>query len=126
MDLGDEEDSLLDVFILEFEELMDIFKKSLKEIRKLNGDKKQAYQDIFRVFHTLKGDSGYFTEFGEFTKFATERCESLRYIDDETVNSGIMLNQLRIDYSRLSSALAALNKGNSMRAFRFKVFLKNY
>jgi len=117
---------LIDTFLLEFEELMDLYRKSLSEIRKPHGDHDQAYEDLFRIYHTLKGDAGYFPEFEDFTKFASHYCELLRPRDSSVKENDQLLRELSLNYSRLSTALAALKKGKSLQTFRFKLFLKNF
>ncbi|MHA2251403.1 MAG: Hpt domain-containing protein [Candidatus Kariarchaeaceae archaeon] len=117
---------LMNVFMIEFEELMENYEKALKELRKINGDRKNAYFEIFRVFHTLKGDSAYFEEFASFAKYASNLCEQFRNLPENMLEDPNLLTTARINYSRLSSAFYALNKGKSLRGFRFKVFLRNF
>ena len=118
---------LLDTFILEFGELLEIYMKALSDIRKFRGDKLSAYNNIFRVYHTLKGDAGFFgKEFEEFTKFASYHCELVRNADEETVKDMKLRQVLSVNYARLSSVFNTLSNGGSMKAFRFRVFLRNF
>ena len=120
------DEELLQVFYLEFEQLMDSYKEALKELRKIGGDRKKSFYEIFRVYHTLKGDSGYFPAFEEFTKFTKVVCEKVRDLPESRFHDEILIRNLRLNYSRLSSVLLAMNKGHNLRAFRFKMFLQNF
>jgi len=116
---------LVETFILEFEELMGLYASALKTLRKrggLNDAKKQAYADLFRIYHTLKGDSGYFPDFANFTSFATAYCERLRPLDDSVYTDDQLREEIRLNYSRLSSVLMALQKGRSLKSFSFNQF----
>lgn len=117
---------LIDTFILEFEELMELYKKALIELRRLRSDKVQALEDIFRVYHTLKGDAAYFDEFNEFVEFAKVFTERLRHPNQSMLEDEKLINEIRLNYSRLSGAFNALNTGKSLRSFRFKIFLRNF
>ncbi len=130
-ELGDGMDAelqneLIQTFILEFDELMDIYKDALKKMRSLRSNKVDALQDIFRVYHTLKGDAAYFDEFHEFVKFSSAFCDRLRNPNEEMLKDQILMRQISLNYSRLSSAFSALKKGNSLRALRFKILLRNF
>ena len=128
-ELSDEEfkKELLDTFVLEFGELLDIYRNSLSEIRRFKGNKLAAYKEIFRVYHTLKGDAGFFGgEFEEFTKFASFHCELVRNADEDTVKDMKLRQLLSVNYSRLSSAYNTLNNGGSLKAFRFRLFMRNF
>ena len=116
----------LAVFIQEFEELMEIYNNGLKELCRINGDRAKAFQDLFRVYHTLKGDSAYFPNFSEFTKFCFSTCEDLRNLPEDRFHDEELLTKLRINFTRLSSALSAVNRGQSMHTFRFQIFLQNF
>ncbi|MCY3410267.1 MAG: Hpt domain-containing protein [Candidatus Heimdallarchaeota archaeon] len=122
----DFKNQLLDTFLIEFEELMDIYKGGIMKLRSLRGDKLQALQDIFRVYHTLKGDAAYFEEFAEFVKFSSTFCERLRNPSLELLKDIDLMSDISLNYSRLSSAFMALNNGKSLQAFRFKLFLRNF
>ena len=117
---------LIDTFILEFEELMDIYREALKNLRNIQDDKLHALNEIFRVFHTLKGDAAYFNEFQEFAAFASDFCDRLRDPKLEMLKDTLLMRDIRLNYSRLSSAFSALNRGSSLRAFRFKIMLRNF
>jgi len=120
------EAEMLDVFLEEFEDLMVLLQGGMKELQKLKPDREQAYKDIFRVFHTLKGDAGFFAEFAPFTKWAAGLCEIVRDITEDQYDDPEIYNQMRLAYARLSSAFGALNRGKSLRTFRFKIFLRNF
>lgn len=128
------QEELLNTFLLEFEEIMTVYRNALIELRKINGDKLFAFKEIFRVYHTLKGDSAYFEEFNEFTNYADQMCELVRpysRLDDiKEVEINIeetqLIKILSLNYSRLSSAYFALMRGKSLRALRFKIFLRNF
>ena len=120
------DEELLQIFYLEFEQLMDSYKEALKELRKINGDRKKSFYEIFRVFHTLKGDSAYFPPFEEFTKFTTIICEQVRDLPESRFHDELLIKNLRLNYARLSSVLLAMNNGQNLRAFRFKMFLLNF
>ncbi|MHA2089261.1 MAG: Hpt domain-containing protein [Candidatus Kariarchaeaceae archaeon] len=119
-------EEMMRVFMHEFEELMTIFEHALKELRRPSGDIKHAYKEIFRVFHTLKGDSGFFEGYEGFTQYASELCEVYRDLPNDQLSNPKLLQIARINFSRLSSTINALNKGKSLKAFRFKVFLRNF
>lgn len=117
---------LIETFILEFEELMDIYREALKNLRNIQDDKLHALNEIFRVFHTLKGDAAYFDEFREFAAFASNFCERLRDPSLKMLSDTLLMRDIRLNYSRLSSAFSALNRGSTLRAFRFKIMLRNF
>lgn len=119
-------DELIQTFILEFEELMDIYKNSLRKLRSLRDDKLEALQEIFRVYHTLKGDAGYFPDFAEFVKFSSNFCERLRNPNLSMLEDAQLMREVSLNYSRLSSAFSLIKNGNSLRALRFKILLRNF
>ncbi len=120
------DEELLQVFYTEFEQLMDAYKEALKNLRKIRGDRKKAFYEIFRVYHTLKGDSAYFPAFEEFTKFTSIVCERVRDLPETSFHDEVLIKSLRLNYSRLSGVFLAFNKGHNLRAFRFKMFLQNF
>ncbi len=115
------EKELMATFILELSELLTIYRNSLGEIRSVMGDKSKAYKELFRVYHTLKGDAGYFEEFAEFTKFASYHCETLRHADEKIWNNPKILQTMSINYSLISTAYHALSNGRNLQALRFKI-----
>ena len=115
------EKELMETFILELSELLAIYRNSLGEIRSIVGDNAMAYKELFRVYHTLKGDAGYFEEFAEFTKFASFHCETLRYADEKIWNDPKILQTMSINYSLISTAYHTLSKGRNLQNLRFKI-----
>ncbi len=113
---------LMQVFITEFGDLLSLYKSALSKLRRKNGDKDQAIKDIFRVFHTLKGDSGYFDEFANFTSFTSNFCETLRGQDSSILNNEKIKKTISINYSRLSSVYNAIVNGGKLNAFQFNSF----
>lgn len=119
------EKELMATFILELSELLAIYRHSLGEIRSVMGDKALAYKELFRVYHTIKGDAGYFEEFTEFTKFASYHCETLRYADEKIWNDPKILQTMSINYSLISTAYHTLSKGRTLQALRFQIKEEN-
>ena len=115
------EKELMATFILELGELLAIYRNSLGEIRSVIGDKPKAYKELFRVYHTLKGDAGYFEEFAEFTKFTSYYCEILRNADENVWNNPKILQTMSTNYSLISTAYHALSKGRNLQAMRFRI-----
>ncbi len=127
--LADDENlknELLEVFMLEFGELMVTYQDALKEIHNPKGENKHAYSEIFRVFHTLKGDSSYFGEFDNFVKYSSAQCDNYRNIPEEKMLDPELYNIAKLNYYRLSTPFNTLNRGQSLKIFRFKLFLRNY
>lgn len=112
-------EELLDVFIEEFEELLDLYLECLKILRNVHGDHEAAVKDLFRIYHTLKGDSGFFPRFHHFTDFVSFYCEILRPQDTVVVTDKKFIAIMSMNYSRLSSVLLSIKKGQSLTAFRF-------
>jgi hypothetical protein len=115
------EKELMATFVLELSELLAIYRNSLGEIRSIVGDKPQAYKELFRVYHTLKGDAGYFEEFAEFTKFATYHCEILRHADQKVWDDPKILQIMSTNYSLISTVYHTLSKGRNLQALKFHI-----
>ena len=121
-----EDMEFLYIFYTEYKHLLGVFKRSLDEIIDGGRNKQNAHKDIFRVYHTLKGDSAYFPEFNEFTKFISEGCEGVRDWSEEKFSNQALFIKLNLDYSRLSSILSLEDQKNGKTIKRFRAFLKNF
>lgn len=120
------EQELLHVFYTEYKHLVEVYKLGLEEIMELGGNKRQGYKDIFRVFHTLKGDSAYFPEFATFTKFITEGCEDVRNVPEEYYNDQTLITKLNINFAKLSSIFFAADKMGDPSIAHFQAFLLSF
>lgn len=113
---------MMQTFIEEFEELMLLYKSSLQQLSSPHADRKTAFADLFRIYHTLKGDAGFFPEFRRFANFASYYCEILRPYEHTEFTDTELINNLKLNLSRLSSVLLAIKKGRSLEAFQFDRF----
>jgi chemotaxis protein histidine kinase CheA len=120
------ESELFHVFFTEYKYLLDIYEKALANIRDVDGDSKQGFKNIFRVYHTLIGDSAYFSEFHDFTRYISESCEIVREVPEIQYNNPNLINTLHLNYSRLSSILFASENIGDPSLAHFRSFLLNF
>ncbi|MHA2503579.1 MAG: Hpt domain-containing protein [Candidatus Kariarchaeaceae archaeon] len=116
-------EELIETFILEFEELIEIYSHALKTI---NSDRQQAIKDLFRVYHTLKGDASFFEQYARFAEFASHYCELLRPQDDSVLNNDQLIHQIRLNLTPLTAAVRAMKMGKSLESFHFDHQMKNF
>ncbi len=120
------EKELIYVFFTEYKHLLDVYKLGLNEIMQIRGNKQKAFKDIFRVYHTLKGDSAYFPEFGKFTKFIAEACNDVRDISEDHYFDQSLITKLNLEYSKLSSIFFAADLIGDPSIEHFQAFLKSF
>ncbi|MCE7734099.1 MAG: hypothetical protein GPJ54_04415 [Candidatus Heimdallarchaeota archaeon] len=120
------EKELIYVFFTEYKHLLDVFKLGIDEIMQIGGNKQKAFKEIFRVYHTLKGDSAYFPEFSEFTKFITDGCDDVRDVSEDQYYDQALITKLNLDYSKMSSILFAADLMGDPSISHFQAFLTNF
>ena len=120
------EKELIYVFFTEYKHLLDVYKLALDEIMQIGGKKQKAFKDIFRVYHTFKGDSAYFPEFSKFTKFTSDACDYFRDISERDYQDQTFITKLNLDYSKMSSILFAADLMGDPSISHFQSFLTNF
>ncbi len=109
------------VFLQEFNDMMDLYSESLRNLRFLRDSEKvlEAYKSIFRIFHTLKGTAAYFEDYMPLSKYSSEMCELYRDVNETKSKDTELLFWTRKGFTQLSSAYFSIRRGFSLRSYKF-------
>ncbi len=109
------EQEILDVFLDEYNDMLMILDQEIKKYPNAN----IAINEIFRVFHTLKGNSATieYIRLSNLTKFY---CEYFRMKQNETKLSDKEFNALRRCYDTLLLFKSRIKKGKKGQTIKIK------
>lgn len=112
---------LLELFLEEYNEMLETYSNALNALRySLDlSRRKDAYDDIFRVFHTLKGTGAFFPELENLTSFAKKSCEYFRNFEEKNSSDETLYRWTRIAFSQISSAKSAIEKRGNVNGYVF-------
>lgn len=118
---GIDPQELREVYLSEFNELLTLYASACKIIthEKRVHKLRNAYDDIFRVFHTIKGTSSYFEGYEPLIEFAKTATEYFRELPEASFGHEGLRKWSKHGLSQLSVAKSAIEKGMSLEAFTF-------
>ncbi|MDH5403446.1 MAG: hypothetical protein OEY49_13200 [Candidatus Heimdallarchaeota archaeon] len=101
---------MMGIFLIEYRDLIDAYADSLQNIEN-DILVELSYKELFRVYHTLKGNTAFFPEYKEFTHFTKYYCELLRYPEKLDLHDPILINTMKTNATLL---ITILNVSESM------------
>ncbi len=118
---GYSQEELMELFMEEYNEMLETYSNALRILRnsKDNHLRKMAYDDVFRVFHTLKGTGAFFTELENLTSFAKKCCEYFRDFDEANADDETLHSWVRRAFSQISSAKSSIAKRGHVNGYKF-------
>ena len=113
---------IIDVFVEEFGDLIDILKREIMSAEENN--KACNIKEIFRVFHTLKGNSATL-EFNRLHKLSHEYCEHFRVRQAGKTITFLEISALKKCVKILNQFMSSAKNGKKGKRIKISAIIKS-
>lgn len=114
------EPEIIEVFIEEYYEFLELLKM---EINNARSNQKTKVNEIFRVFHTLKGNSATL-EYMRLSKLSSHYCDYFRNIQKQGKVDSKELIALEKCYTTLHKFISAIKSGKKGKRIKIAPIIK--